>query len=243
MATTFTAYEVGETRPEEVAEGPATHVVLAERERDVRRGAEVRDVPGQVGGERVLDRVELQVLPAPHDGKHLQEVAPAPVHVVAEPLIRCGRPRRLQAPRVLVQPAGRDLHEPETAGCVAGHLGREVVDRPPVRRVAAGHLGRYPSPVPAQQPPQGHAERLCLEVPEGDVDRRERPHEDAALPDQQVGAVDPVPEPLRVARILTDEEGRDAPVDDRGDGSVAAHPEPDAGQAPLGRHLDDDVLA
>ena len=74
---------------------------------------------------------------------------------------------------------------------------------------------------PADQAPDGRAERLAEEVPERQVDRGENPHLGPAADLVVEGPVELAPDPLDVPGVAPEETARDLGVDESGLGRVA----------------------
>jgi hypothetical protein len=81
---------------------------------------------------------------------------------------------------------------------------------------AEGRVERHLLAGTAEQPPYRLAERLALDVPERDVDGRERLRAEAGLPARHQGPIELVPDALVRQRVVALDRRGDDPVDDLG---------------------------
>jgi hypothetical protein len=119
----------------------------------------------------------------------------------------------------------------------------DVVDHPLTGRRGVGEERHVVALLAAEQLVDRHAERLALDVVQGDVDRRDRGREDAAAL-EVVRPVHLLPQRADVHRVLADQELAEVP--DRGRDGLLAAREPRLAPAddPLvGLDLDDQLVA
>ena len=215
----------------DLAEVVAGELALAGRDRHCGGAAYLGEAGLIVGRHRLLEPVEVAVLDHPAERLRLRHRPRAvgvghQLHVGAERLARGAHPRR-GAMRLAVHHADAHLDGAEPA---LRHVAEQLLaDAGLVGPAPRGVRGHALGAAPAEQAPDGRAERFAEEVPERDVDAGDRRDREAPPPElgQHVAAIERealsrrvvhhVPQPAHVARVLPDEEGRQVAVDDGGE--------------------------
>ena len=211
--------DVGGLEHGEVAECVARRLALAGSDRHVAGRAHFGDACLVVGDDRLLEPGEIAI------PDHLDEALCVGNRVGAvrvdrqfdvrtDRLARCLHPRGRDMRRA-VHRADAHLHGLEAALVDVGvELLADFVGGCPTARGIGRHALQL---APAEQPPDRHAERFAQDVPERDVDRRDRRHRQAtarhlrhgvALAHGEIGAdavIEHLPDHADVAGMLADQ--------------------------------------
>ena len=126
---------------------------------------------------------------------------------------------------------------------VTDDVGGERLGGPVGERVGGDHHhGHRRSSVAPEVAPERQAGSLGGDVPEGDVDEAERPHDEAGAPDRDRGARGVLEASLRVGLAARNHRSDEA-LDTRGDRRVAGEAVGRADETVVRLHLDTRVLA